>query len=81
MEHLKKISIVDTEVQIGDEKLITIKGDVESVQFDEHEIVNNDDGWLDGFELSWREIWEYCKAGVEADLRKESLKRLKEASE
>lgn len=55
---------------LGDNELLAIDATKESVCFDLHDIVNNDDGWKDGFELSWKEIYYYCKEGLAAEEKK-----------
>lgn len=52
---------------LGDNELLAINATKESVCFDLHEILNNDDGFKDGFELSWKEIYYYCKEGMQAE--------------
>lgn len=66
---------IDLELDIH-EQIILIKGDGESVCFDLHNIINNDDGWIDGFELDWKQIYFYCKEGLERDERRERSKEM-----
>ena len=55
---------VDLELDVGDDQLVLIKGNENSVCFDLENIVPDGDGWVDGFELSWKEIYQACKEYV-----------------
>ena len=70
---MKNEALVDIYLEIGYEELVTIRGDEESICFDRHHIVNNDDGWFDGFELSWKDIFRYCKQGIADDAHKDKI--------
>lgn len=54
---------------LGDNELLAIDATKDSVCFDLHEIMNGDAGWKDGFELTWKEIYYYCREGFLMDQR------------
>ena len=64
IQKVEPTTIVYKDIELADYYLVEIRGDKESVTFDLRKIINNDDGWIDGFELTWSEIYKACKEWI-----------------
>ena len=72
---------IEKEIDLGDQYMGRITASEDGITLDYHEIINNDDGWIDEYDFTWDEVWKVLREYWQDENHKANMERFKKVTE